>query len=104
MSPYRDAAQAPQEPADLIAAAVLSVPGVAGLHSGAFGEVATYLPGRRVAGVRVGDELIEVHVTVVYGTPVQETADQVRTAVAALVTTPVEVRIEDIVMSAPEPS
>ncbi|MGL5861474.1 MAG: hypothetical protein ACRCY9_09490, partial [Phycicoccus sp.] len=53
--------------ADRVAEAVLAVPGVAGLHGGTFGEVATYLPGRRVIGIRLNDVAAEVHVTVVYG-------------------------------------
>ena len=43
-------------------AAVLSVPDVHDLHGGAFGEVATYLPGRRVPGVRLTDDGVELHV------------------------------------------
>ena len=50
--------------ADLVADAALSVPGVVGLHRGAFGEVATYLPGRRVEGVRLTDQLCAVHIVV----------------------------------------
>jgi uncharacterized alkaline shock family protein YloU len=84
------------EPADLIAAAVTSVPGVTGLHPGAFGEVATYLPGRRVPGIRLGGSHAEVHVVVAFGAPVLETATAVRDAVQPLVGTPVDVFIEDI--------
>ena len=43
-------------PADLVATAALSVSGVLALHPGSFGQVATYLPGRRVEGVRLGAE------------------------------------------------
>lgn len=89
--------EAPPELADLVAAAALGVPGVAGLHAGSFGEAATYLPGRRVPGVRLRDDIAEVHVTVVYGAPVLQTAEKVRAAVGPLVSTPVEVSIEDIV-------
>lgn len=85
------------ELADLVAAAVLSVPGVAGLHTGSFGEVATYLPGRRVNGVRLREDATEVHVTLLYGTPVLDTAEKIRSAVAPLVAGGVEVSIEDIV-------
>lgn len=95
-------AQSPEQLADRVAAAVSRVPGVVGLHGGAFGEAATYLPGRRVAGVRLTDAVAEVHITVVYGTPVDETAEKVRAAVTPLVTTPVDVRVEDIVPVAPE--
>ena len=40
----------PPDLSETVAAAVLAVPGVAGLHGGAFGDVATYLPGARIAG------------------------------------------------------
>ncbi len=44
--------------------AVLSIPDVAALSGGVLGEVATYLPGDRVPGVRVGDDGVHVHVVV----------------------------------------
>ena len=56
------ATPAPREPAERLAAAVLAVPGVAALHPGMFGEVGTYLPGRRVAGIRITDNVVDVHV------------------------------------------
>lgn len=84
------------EPADLVAAAARSIPGVTDLHAGAFGEVATYLPGRRVVGVRLGDDLTEVHVVVAMGSPVLITSEAVRQAVSPLVTTPVDVYVEDV--------
>lgn len=85
------------EPADEVARAVRGVPGVASLHTGTFGEVATYLPGRRVEGVRLRDDTAEVHVVLVYGTPVLPAADAIRTAVQALVDTPVHVAVQDVV-------
>jgi len=78
-----------------VAAAVLTVPGVIGLHGGMFGETATYLPGRRVPGVRLTEDVTDIHLSVVYGASVA-TAQQVRTAVAALVTGPVNVTVEDV--------
>lgn len=83
--------------ADLVAAAVRRVPGVADLHGGSFGEVATYLPGRRVPGVRIRDDLSEVHVVTLWGAPVPATADAVRAAVEPIVGTPVHVVVEDVV-------
>lgn len=82
--------------ADVIAAAVSGVDGVAALHGGLFGEAATYLPGRRVTGVRLSDDGVEVHVTVSYGRRVHAVADAVRTAVASLVTGSVDVIVEDV--------
>ncbi|KAA0024729.1 Asp23/Gls24 family envelope stress response protein [Antrihabitans cavernicola] len=83
--------------ADAIAAAVTAVPGVAQLHAGMFGEVATYLPGRKVSGIRFADNGTEVHVSLEFGAPVRETASVVRNAVAPIVSGPIHVTIEDVV-------
>lgn len=97
-TPRRDApADDGVELADTVAAAARAVPGVFDLHSGSFGEVASYLPGRRVTGVRLTPERCEVHVVVTWGTSVLETARKVQSVVAALVSTPVHVTVEDIV-------
>jgi uncharacterized alkaline shock family protein YloU len=82
--------------ADEVAALVLSVPGVVRLHAGMFGEAATYLPGRRVAGIKLGDDLVEVHIVVAHGTPIRDTAQRIHTVVAAAVAAPVHVFVEDI--------
>jgi uncharacterized alkaline shock family protein YloU len=85
------------ELADSIAEAILAVPGVAALHPGMFGEVGTYLPGRRVTGVRITDDGVDVHVTVHQGVDVRGTAAAVRDAVARV--TPgstVDVTVEDV--------
>ncbi|WP_240945368.1 hypothetical protein [Rhodococcus sp. HNM0569] len=82
---------------DDVAAAVLAVPGVAALHGGEFGEVATYLPGRRVTGIVLGDDACRVHVTVHYPVDAVATADAVRDAVARLVgAVPIEITIGDV--------
>ncbi|WP_137724940.1 hypothetical protein [Prescottella subtropica] len=85
-------------PADIdrAAAAALSVPGVTGLHGGEFGTVATYLPGRRVTGIRVDDGHCAVHVTVRYPIDLFATAQRIRTAVHPIVAVPVDVTIEDV--------
>ncbi|WP_338887993.1 Asp23/Gls24 family envelope stress response protein [Rhodococcus sovatensis] len=82
---------------EVIADAVLATSGVAGLHGGMFGEAATYLPGRRVSGIRISDDGVEVHVTVAAGNSIRETADAIRTAVSALSNGPVHVTVEDVV-------
>lgn len=84
---------------DVIAAAVLAVDGVADLHGGMFGEAATYLPGRRVAGIRTGEQGTEVHVSLLFGYPLRSTAQVVRDAVAPLVSGSVHVVVEDVVRS-----
>lgn len=97
MSTPSDTGPGPAEVADAVAAAVRAVPGVADLHTGTFGEVATYLPGRRVNGVRLRPEVTEVHVVLTWGVPVLAAADAVRGAVSPLVATRVDVTVEDVV-------
>jgi hypothetical protein len=82
-----------------VALAALSCPLVAGLHAGAFGEVASYLPGRRIRGVRVTVTEVEVHVVGRYPAPMDEIAAQVRHVLAPLTgSLPVHVVIEDVVL------
>jgi hypothetical protein len=63
-----------------VEAAVLGHPAVARLDGGPFGTVASYLPGRRVLGVRIGDpdrdpaEPVEIAVVVRLGTPLPQLA------------------------------
>ncbi|SNT40957.1 Asp23/Gls24 family envelope stress response protein [Rhodococcoides kyotonense] len=82
---------------ETLARTVTATEGVAGLHGGMFGEVATYLPGRRVAGIRLSDSGIDVHISLRSDAPVRETADAVRRAVHAVVDSPIHVTVEDIV-------
>jgi hypothetical protein len=69
---------------DAVAAAVRSCPAVDDLDGGPLGGVATYLPGRRVPGIRVVDDRIEVHVRGVWDQPVGLIADQIRSVLATL--------------------
>lgn len=87
---------------DGIAAAVRAVPGVVDLHAGALGEAVTLLPGRRVAGLRITDDQVEVHLAVAHGESVRGVADDVRAAVAAMRPGPVTVVVEDVVRDAPD--
>jgi hypothetical protein len=71
---------ASRDTADLVAAAVLACPAVAGLVDD---TVATFLPGRRVGGVRVEDDVCLVSVALrLDGRPLPELADEVRRAAA----------------------
>lgn len=78
-----DGADGP-ELADDVVRTVTAIPGVAGMHGGLFGEVGTYLPGRKVAGVRETSQTVEVHVAVDWGVELARIADAVRVAVAKL--------------------
>ncbi|MBW0104873.1 hypothetical protein, partial [Pseudonocardia sp. KRD291] len=62
-----------------VAAAVLGHPAVLRLDGGPFGSIASYLPGRRLAGVRVGTgaEPTEVAVVVRLGHPFPGLADEI---------------------------
>lgn len=93
------------ERAERIAPAVLSVLGVVRLDGGRFGEVATYLPGRRVTGVSLDDESGEVHIVVAWpaaddltrSIDLLATAENVRTVAQEIAGVPITVTVEDIV-------
>lgn len=87
------------DPAGVIAAAVLACPAVAGLHGGRFGQITTYLPGRRIAGVVVSAAEIVVGVVGRYPVPVAELAAQVRATITPLAPgVPVTVHVEDLLL------
>jgi hypothetical protein len=82
---------------DAVAAAALSSPGVAGVSAGMAGEAATYLPGRRVDGVRVTGDEVEVHIIARWGLSLPAVADTVRLAVKPFAGgLPTSVYVDDI--------
>lgn len=88
------------EVAERIAAVVVAVPGVAALHGGTFGDVASYLPGRKLTGVRIGrvSEPVEVAVVVGMNRPIPAVVADVRRAVTAVCgDRPVDVTVADVV-------
>ncbi|MGW5748720.1 hypothetical protein [Amycolatopsis sp. NPDC003861] len=78
-----------------IAAAVAGLPEVAGPHGGRVGEIATLLPGRRVAGVRVADDELTIGVVLRYPATAAAAAAAVRVAIGPL-DRPVRVFIGDV--------
>ena len=85
---------------DRVAAAVLEHPAVAGLHGGDFGDITTYLPGRRVDGVRLAgaDAAAAVGVVLRLGDPLPQVVDQVRGRVTAVLGgVPVDVEVCGVV-------
>jgi ABC-type xylose transport system permease subunit len=82
---------------DAVAAAVLGCAGVAGLDGGRFGEVTSYLPGRRVRGVVVSGGRVTVQIRSRWAVPAPGLAALI-TAVLAPLTgrRPVDVVIADI--------
>jgi uncharacterized alkaline shock family protein YloU len=91
--------------AEAVAAAVRSCPAVVDLAGGDFGEVATYLPGKRITGVRVTDDRVDVHLVGRYGIPIPALAAEVRTALTHLARgRTVDIRVEDLVMAPSTPA
>jgi hypothetical protein len=70
--------------ADAIASAARRCPAVADLYGGGLVQVATFLPGRRVEGVRLEEQRVLLSVVAAWGVPLVALADQVRAAVAPL--------------------
>lgn len=93
----------PTELADRVAASVLAVPGVHDLHGGVMGEVATYLPGRRVNGVRLREDETHVHLVLAWDAPVAITTAAVRAQVAEIVPGAVHVAVEDVAAPSARP-
>ena len=70
---------------------------VARISTGPFGEVATYLAGGRVPGVRVRDGRLEIHVVACWGADIPGLAREVRKAVRpAAGDLPIDVHVDDI--------
>jgi hypothetical protein len=83
---------------DAVDDAVLRCAHVAVLGSGLAGGAATYLPGRRIEGVRVTDDALELEVRMAWGSTADQLGSQVRAAVAPLAAGKrVDVSITDIV-------
>jgi len=88
---------APGTEADLLAATVQGVLGVVTLGGGGLLQPTTYLPGRRVLGVRASAERVEVAITVAFGIPASVVADRIRVALAVAARgRPVDVHVADV--------
>ncbi|MGC2654660.1 MAG: hypothetical protein WA317_13905 [Mycobacterium sp.] len=70
---------------DALAAAVRSCQGVDDLERGPLGSVATYLPGRQLAGIRIGSDRVTVQVKGTWGVSVHELVAQIKQAAAPFV-------------------
>lgn len=67
---------------DAIADAVDRCPSVVRRSAGRGTEVATYLRGRRVEGIRCRNDRVEVHVEAGYASHLPSVAEEVRSAIA----------------------
>lgn len=82
--------------ADVVAATVRSTVGVVDLTSTPYRDIATYMPGRQVTGVRVSDGRTLVQVVVSDVRSIPETAAAIRVAVAAVRPAPVDIVVGDL--------
>ncbi|RKT53499.1 hypothetical protein [Saccharothrix australiensis] len=81
------------DPAERLAAALLAHPSVVRLD----GRYASYLPGRRVVGVRTEDRRVGVSVVLRAGRPIPEVVAELRAAVGAVAgDVPVDVVVADL--------
>ena len=86
---------------DAVAEAVDACPAVVRRSGGAGTEVATYLRGRRVEGVRTSEGRLEVHIVAAAGTPLRQLADEIRAALGGVAPgVPVDVVIADLASEA----
>ncbi|WP_163512341.1 hypothetical protein [Fodinicola acaciae] len=84
--------------ASAVAEAVLACPGVAGLRGGRFGDIATYLPGRRIDGVRLRPDGVTIGLAVHFGQSVFAVSAAVRLVVRDVIgDVPVDVAVDDVV-------
>lgn len=96
---------APQQPPtvvdgidiDAVHTAVAACPGVHQVGSPGLAGVTTYLPGRRIPGIRISPDSVDLEVVAAWGFPVPLVAGQIRAAVRGLVKArPVDITIADI--------
>ena len=70
---------------DAVAAAVQACPGVSGLDGGRFGEVASYLPGRRVQGVAVRKDSVTAQVRTRWAVSAADLLSQITAVLTPLI-------------------
>ncbi|WP_249265298.1 hypothetical protein [Pseudonocardia sp. Ae505_Ps2] len=85
--------------AELVAETVAAHPSVVRLDGGAFGTIATWLPGRRLVGVGIdrADDPVEIGVVLRLDRPIPATVAALRASVAPLDDgVPVDVTVTDV--------
>lgn len=93
-----------QVSASELADRVLAHPAVARLHGGQYGEIATYQPGQRITGVRVGDGAVEVAVVLRLDRPLPEVLAELRGELAAITGgVPVDITVADVIAPGESP-
>lgn len=89
------------ETARAVAAAALAIDGVHALYGGPFGEIATYAPGERISGVRIGTENGELHIVGVLNRNLRDVAEDARAAAEKLAGIPFVVTVADVHVGRP---
>ncbi|MDA3649525.1 hypothetical protein LZ318_07740 [Saccharopolyspora indica] len=93
-----------QVSASQLADRALAHPAVARLHGGQYGEIATYQPGQRITGVRVGERAVEVAVVLRLDRPLPEVLAELRGELAAIAGgVPVDITVADVVVPGEPP-
>ena len=96
----------PAELAQRVADVVVAHPAVVRLDGGAFGAVATFLPGSRLVGVHVGDpgEPVEIAVVLRLDRPIPGVVTALRTSVSSLCDgAPVDITVSDVEIPGQDP-
>ena len=89
---------------DAVHTAVNACPGVAGVGGGTLAALTTYLPGRRIPGIRINPDSIELEVVAEWNTTAAHIAADIRRAVVRLVDgRRVDITITDIVLPGEQP-
>jgi hypothetical protein len=81
---------------DAVARAVQACAGVSALSGGRFGGVASYLPGRRVPGVTVRSDAVEIQVRARWGVPARDLYSQIASVLAPVIDRRIDVVVADI--------
>lgn len=85
------------ELAEQVSQLVQDHPSVVKLHGGEFGEIATYLPGRRITGVRISDDgRTEISVVLRLDRPLSTVVSELRSTIAARTGGPVDITVADV--------
>ena len=81
---------------DAVARAVQACAGVSALSGGRFGGVASYLPGRRVPGVNVRSDAVEIQVRARWGVSARDLYSQIASVLAPVIDRRIDVVVADI--------
>jgi hypothetical protein len=83
---------------DAVHRAVAACAGVSSVGSGSVAALTTYLPGRRVPGVRINPDSVELEIVAEWGSTAAGVSNEIRQALVGLTNgRPIDITIADIV-------